>query len=243
MDYGQFVSGGFGLIGSALNYGFQKKLMEQQNQYNIDMWKMQNEYNSPAAQMKRFEEAGLNPGLMYGQVTPGNASSAPQMGTPEAPQISRDMRELAKAFNIEGLKQAIAETKIKQSEARAAEVNAQNAEDEQEAREMTGFNYRFNPNTGGFEVDPVHLSYQRANGKSPAAYYYQMRFLADNYRTNALLVPRAQLIGSQRYLNSQRTRLLAPQIGIADYQYQYRKPAFWIGQGGQVLNTISKFIP
>jgi len=31
-------------------------------------WQMQNEYNSPAAQMKRFIDAGLNPNLIYGNL-------------------------------------------------------------------------------------------------------------------------------------------------------------------------------
>lgn len=34
-----------------------------------------NEYNSPASQMKRYQEAGLNPNLIYGQGTPGNQTA------------------------------------------------------------------------------------------------------------------------------------------------------------------------
>lgn len=34
-------------------------------------WDMQNKYNSPAEQMKRFREAGLNPNLIYGQQNEG----------------------------------------------------------------------------------------------------------------------------------------------------------------------------
>jgi hypothetical protein len=33
---------------------------------NIRLWQMQNEYNTPANQMKRLQEAGLNPNLIYG---------------------------------------------------------------------------------------------------------------------------------------------------------------------------------
>lgn len=45
-------------------------------------WNRQNEYNSPAAQMLRLSAAGLNPNLMYGQGTTGNAAviSAPSLG-------------------------------------------------------------------------------------------------------------------------------------------------------------------
>lgn len=47
----------------ALNY-----LAKQQEQaYNLQLWNLTNEYNSPAAQMKRYQDAGLNPNLIYGQ--------------------------------------------------------------------------------------------------------------------------------------------------------------------------------
>lgn len=36
----------------------------------------QNEYNTPRSQMARFQDAGLNPHLIYGQGTPGNQSSS-----------------------------------------------------------------------------------------------------------------------------------------------------------------------
>lgn len=55
--------------------------IDKQNQYNMQMWKMQQEYNTPANQMKRYREAGLNPNLIYGNGTAsaGNATSAPEM--------------------------------------------------------------------------------------------------------------------------------------------------------------------
>lgn len=48
------------------------------NQFNLDMWQRENEYNSPKNQMQRFKDAGLNPALMYSQGTPGNSTGAPQ---------------------------------------------------------------------------------------------------------------------------------------------------------------------
>lgn len=54
----------------ALNY-----LSKQQEQaYNLELWHLMNEYNTPAAQMQRYQDAGLNPNLIYGQ---SNATSAP----------------------------------------------------------------------------------------------------------------------------------------------------------------------
>lgn len=45
----------------------QIRLKELENQFNLDVWNMQNAYNTPAAQMARYQEAGLNPNLIYGQ--------------------------------------------------------------------------------------------------------------------------------------------------------------------------------
>lgn len=58
-------------------------LAAQANQHEIDMWNLQNEYNTPAAQMKRYQDAGLNPDLIYQQGNNGNASSAPGVHQPQ----------------------------------------------------------------------------------------------------------------------------------------------------------------
>ena len=74
----------------ANNIAFQKnkELAQYQNQLNIDSWNMQNQYNSPRAQMARLREAGINPDLYYGGGTSGlTASNSPSMsgGTPISP--------------------------------------------------------------------------------------------------------------------------------------------------------------
>lgn len=51
-------------------------------QRQIQMWNMQNLYNSPEEQMKRFGAAGLNPHLIYGQGNAGNSSGFPQYQPP-----------------------------------------------------------------------------------------------------------------------------------------------------------------
>lgn len=54
------------------------------NKQNKKMWDMQNEYNSPKAQMERLRAAGLNPNLVYGSGTVANTSSnSPQYNAPE----------------------------------------------------------------------------------------------------------------------------------------------------------------
>lgn len=58
-----------------------KDLMNWQNTNEVKMWQMNNEYNSPLNQMKRLQDAGINPNLAFsnGQlsnVTAGSPKSA-----------------------------------------------------------------------------------------------------------------------------------------------------------------------
>lgn len=54
-----------------------ENMAKMQNQWNIDQWNRQNDYNTPAAQMSRFEAAGINPynAVNSGQIGSGSASS------------------------------------------------------------------------------------------------------------------------------------------------------------------------
>lgn len=58
----------------------------------IDMWNRQNIYNSPKEQMNRLLQANLNPNLMYGQGSVGNASSSPSPDTPRGVELPNSYR-------------------------------------------------------------------------------------------------------------------------------------------------------
>lgn len=97
---GAAIAGGTALAGGLASFFGQssankaniaaQKLANQGNmelaayQYDrqLDMWNQYNAYNTPASQMKRYKDAGLNPNLIYGQGSSGNASSYPQYEAP-----------------------------------------------------------------------------------------------------------------------------------------------------------------
>jgi hypothetical protein len=55
-------------IGTTLfNTGSQIYTNQQNKRNSIELWNMQNAYNTPKQQMQRFAEAGLNPNLIYKQ--------------------------------------------------------------------------------------------------------------------------------------------------------------------------------
>lgn len=88
------IAGGVGLAGSLIGSLFGHKSNKDNNQANmelakysfdrnLEMWNLQNEYNTPANQRSRIVAAGLNPALLYGNGTLANtASNAPQYTAP-----------------------------------------------------------------------------------------------------------------------------------------------------------------
>ena len=59
-------------------YEMNRNLMYEKFGLDKQMYDYQNAYNTPAMQMQRLKDAGLNPALMYGQGTTGNATGYPQ---------------------------------------------------------------------------------------------------------------------------------------------------------------------
>lgn len=72
-------------------------------QYEMDkqMFDYQNAYNTPAMQMQRLKDAGLNPALMYGQGTTGNATGYPQTKPlPAYQETPVDTRTILEGVNL-----------------------------------------------------------------------------------------------------------------------------------------------
>lgn len=95
---------------------FNRELAEWQNNMNVAQWQRErkaaledwnreNAYNSPAAQMQRFQAAGLNPNLIYGQSNTGGSLSSPSIagsltsGAPASAPTSSAPTVLPKNFD------------------------------------------------------------------------------------------------------------------------------------------------
>lgn len=72
------IAAGAGLAGGIFSNLSARRQQKKAQEYNTTMWNKTNEYNSPQEQMKRWQEANLNPHLMYGQGNSGNAQAAPE---------------------------------------------------------------------------------------------------------------------------------------------------------------------
>ena len=104
---GSLGSAAIGCIGSLISSGKANEnaiyMQRIQNNFNkqqattswkraVDMWNRQNVYNSPKEQMNRLLQANLNPNLMYGQGSVGNASSSPSPDTPRGVDLPNSYR-------------------------------------------------------------------------------------------------------------------------------------------------------
>ena len=80
----------FGHLQNVKNRKFTREMYKTQRQDALADWATQNEYNSPRAQMQRLQEAGLNPNLIYGQMSEANPirQSSSSGGQGSAPQTS-----------------------------------------------------------------------------------------------------------------------------------------------------------
>lgn len=97
------ATGVAGLLGTGANIAAQssmnkktrlwnEKMYALQRQHSLQDWTMQNEYNSPQAQMQRLKMAGLNPNLVYGKgadnVSGMVRSAEPKSWNPQAPNFN-----------------------------------------------------------------------------------------------------------------------------------------------------------
>lgn len=127
------IQGGSGIIGSWITGRYNKKMTERTNEankklaeYSYDqqrqMIREQNEYNTPLSQMQRYQEAGLNPNLIYGNIDSGNQGQiakydAPTMQAPTTPPV-----DIAGAIRL-ALEAKQVEANIKNTEAQTQRYN------------------------------------------------------------------------------------------------------------------------
>lgn len=114
------ISAASAFVGSRMNRKANEALSEKQFTQNKEMWNLQNQYNTPSAQVSRLKAAGLNPALAYGGSgsVVGNADTTPQLDYSGAMNSS--------AYNLDlgpSIAQGLTASQIKSQ----IEVNSANA--------------------------------------------------------------------------------------------------------------------
>lgn len=88
---GSVIGAGLNMLGTGLQNRYNRKQADKEWRRNLEQWNRENAYNSPSAQMARFQEAGLNPNLMYAQGNAGNAGSSPSYESNESADLALPM--------------------------------------------------------------------------------------------------------------------------------------------------------
>lgn len=150
MPLGAIIGGLGSLVGSAIGANSQRQaniqnmqLAKYQNNWqtaenekaysrSVEMWNMQNRFNSPTAQMSRLRQAGLNPNLVYGSGVTGNsAGSVPQY---QPAKIQRATMEPYRGWNL-GISDAVSTfMAMRQNKAQVENMEAQNKLIKEQAR-------------------------------------------------------------------------------------------------------------
>lgn len=114
---------------------FSREMYDRQYADNLRFWNMQNEYNSPQNQVKRFEEAGLNKNLIAGQGNPGNAGA---VNTPDVQPAQFRTPEWGQGIKAGGLTymNAMYDLEIKQAQAKQIEAQTQVTQEDAVLRKL-----------------------------------------------------------------------------------------------------------
>lgn len=81
------------------NRAWNKAMAEQANEWSIEQWNRENEYNLPANVMARLRDGGVNPDLFYGNSGQNLAASSPNV-TPTAASDPTDVSALGSKATI-----------------------------------------------------------------------------------------------------------------------------------------------
>lgn len=108
---GDIVGAGATLGATAMQNKANMKLAEYQYSKDLEMWNRANDYNSPSNQMKRLQDAGINPNLAYSSGSLQNQASG-NLPKYNAPTVSYDqvMPQVA------GMLQTFADLDMKQAQ-------------------------------------------------------------------------------------------------------------------------------
>ena len=143
---GDVISGGAGIIGSLIGGAFQKsaqraanrtnlaiaretnaqnyQIFREQNEFNKEQFNKYLQYNTPAAQRARYEDAGINPYMALGNMQNGNAqsaltsaNSAPMQATQVQPENGMANGIQSALLNAATIMSAVSDARLKNAEA------------------------------------------------------------------------------------------------------------------------------
>lgn len=157
---GEVISGGAGIIGSLIGGAFQKsaqraanrtnlaiaretnaqnyQIFREQNEFNKEQFNNYLQYNTPAAQRARYEDAGINPYMALGNMQNGNAQSALTSANSASMQATQVQPENGMANGIQSalINAATVMSAVSDARLKSAQADKQNLENGKFAEEF-----------------------------------------------------------------------------------------------------------
>lgn len=190
-----------------------QQLQQEQNEWNLNLWKLNNEYNLPVNQVQRLRDAGFNPALMYGTNGSTGISASPAQGVNPArvnPLISplNGVTDTIGSVFDRTLQQKIAQSGIVKNSADTTKSLADAAEAAANAKRAGADTRKIN-----FEIDNLlpsiaNLNHSSANLNSLKGNLISQQIDESKARTNEII--------STTNLNSSQLKLLKKQISWYD---------------------------
>lgn len=110
---------------------YNRELYDKQRADALADWNMQNAYNSPSQQMQRYKEAGLNPNLVYGQMTNSPVVRSTDAKAPDFVAPRLDLNGVGNSLSMYyDLKQKAATTELIQEQAKQKKLENENLVDQ-----------------------------------------------------------------------------------------------------------------
>lgn len=176
---------------------------EKAYQREVQMWNLQNEYNSPVSQMQRYQQAGLNTNLIYGSgASAGNASSHPSYNAPNMSSVPTGLETFQRVASLVG---TLIGLKGQLAQASVAEQKAQN---------YLLIN-KWYPTLQGYKVNQYKSNYWSSLDKSPLAYFKLVENSDDPWKESAstLLSRHPGLMLSSGFRNALNAEYTLPYQG------------------------------
>lgn len=255
-----FAAKNIGTTIAAANAGAQLLTNRAQKQSNLEMydrqradaladWNRQNQYNSPEAQMTRFKEAGLNPHLIYGQMTTAQPIKTPEAKAPNyvAPQANPD------DFNILGRQYALetqrlqAENMEKQGELIKAQILKTQSE-----TDWKNVYTDFFKSTDPYRREGMNVS----NLLKGSQYRQSEERITSIQKERQLIAPKIQNLIASTQLSQQKKaesaqqiinmitaqKLLGQKVITQEQENQFAKKIQAMGIAGQTLSSILRLL-
>jgi len=145
---------------------YDREMTEYQYSKDLEQWHRQNEYNSPEKQMERFGKAGLNPHLIYGKGTSGNATASPSYTKPTA---HHDFKPL----NVPNMIGQYADLKVKQAQTNNLKEQNLNLQEDRVTKALTniilGYKAHLSPHQYKYQTQNFELLLEQQKSQNTKA--------------------------------------------------------------------------